>query len=175
MHQPLRFLRRVGRPIGPAGVALALLGAAVMGCGGNSTSPVSARVVGEPETYVLQSVNGRTLPLTLGQTFDGATLELFGATLTLNADSTYVSRGMLRATAGDVVTTTTPETAGQYRRVARGDTAAVVFTEPSGGSATFTLLDAGAGLRGPGIPVARTGGHMVADMRTNDVYVYTRH
>jgi hypothetical protein len=106
----------------------------VAACGGGSTDTSTPSYVG---TYTLRTIDGHTLPATLGSGFQyggsNATYDILTDAYTLRADGTYSRTGTARTTNGTTVTPSTIAEQGTYGLVGgsifiTGPTTALVGT-----------------------------------------------
>ena len=91
---------------------VAIIALAVAGCaGGDFTAPVAP----DANTYTLHTVNGASLPATMGFDERGE-VALLDDSFQFNADGSYVETGHLRTTKNGVATVQTLTSPGTYTR-----------------------------------------------------------
>jgi hypothetical protein len=103
-----------------------------------------------PQTFALETVDGRALPVSYAGAWD--TLEVLAVTLTLHADSTYTSRHIERWSGRGAARIDTLALAGRFTRTAQ---VIRLRDDRTGDSAEFELAEGGDLLRGTGVPNGR--------------------
>jgi len=110
--------------------------AAMCGCGGggDAAGPTTVATASEVGTYVLVTLNGRSLPTTIPEA--GTSIEVISGSLTLAADRTVRVSTTYRSAAGAAASTS--EVSGTYSL--QGST--LTFSYSNGGRNTATLSGA---------------------------------